>query len=63
MLEPKVFWDHMYCIEESTCDIVGTFRCPPMIRRPGHKAPLPPRYDPGMGAIVYYSLNRSFSVV
>jgi len=24
----------MYCIEESTCDIVGTFRCP------AHCAPL-----------------------
>jgi len=26
MFEPKVFQKQMYCIEESTCDIVGTFR-------------------------------------
>jgi len=38
MFEAEVFWKQMYCIEESTCDIVGTFRprdssprvlCPP----------------------------------
>jgi len=23
--EPEVFWKQMYCIEESTCGIVGTF--------------------------------------
>ena len=28
MFEPEVFWKQMYCIEESTCDIVGTFRRP-----------------------------------
>jgi len=28
MFEPKVFRKQMYCIEESTCDIVGSFRCP-----------------------------------
>jgi len=32
----------MYCSEESTCDIVGTFRRPVVIRRPGNCAP--PRY-------------------
>ena len=30
----------MYCIEESTCDIVWTFQRPSVIRRPGHCAPL-----------------------
>jgi len=34
MFEPEVFRKQMYCIEESTCDIVGTFR------RPGHCARL-----------------------
>ena len=29
MFEPEVFRKYMYCIEESTCDIVGTFRRPP----------------------------------
>jgi len=28
MLEPEVFRKQMHCIEESTCDIVGTFRRP-----------------------------------
>ena len=28
LFEPKVFRKQMYGIEESTCDIVGTFRCP-----------------------------------
>jgi len=50
MFEPKVFRKQMYCIEESTCDIVGTFLRPAVIRRPhsdldpGNCAPLPPRY-------------------
>jgi len=25
MFEPEVFRKQMYCFEESTCDIVGTF--------------------------------------
>jgi len=28
MFEPEIFWNQMYCMEESTCDIVGTFRRP-----------------------------------
>ena len=28
MFEPEVFREQIYCIEESTCDIVGTFRRP-----------------------------------
>jgi len=28
MFEPEVFRKKMHCIEESTCDIVGTFRHP-----------------------------------
>jgi len=54
MFEPKAFPEQIYCIEESTCDIVGPFRRPPqsfpapaVIRRPvvirqqGNSAPLP----------------------
>jgi len=62
MFEPEVFRKQIYCIEESTCDIVGTFRslpqsfgAPPqwfgasiVIRRPGNCDPLsPPHYAPG----------------
>jgi len=49
MLEPKIFRKRMYCIEESTCDTVGTFRrdphsfgAPIVIRCPGHCTPLVP---------------------
>jgi len=28
MFEPEVFRKQMYCVEESTCDIVGPFRRP-----------------------------------
>jgi len=28
MFEPEVFQKQMYCVEESTCDIVGPFRRP-----------------------------------
>jgi len=28
MYEPKVFWEEIYRIEESSCDIVVTFRRP-----------------------------------
>jgi len=34
MFEPKVFRKQMCCIEKSIRDIVGTFRSPPLIRRP-----------------------------
>ena len=29
MFETEVFRKQMFCVEESTCDIVGTFLCPP----------------------------------
>jgi len=48
MFEPGLFLKQMYSIEESTCDIVGTFRRPPqsfgtparVIRHPGNCPPL-----------------------
>ena len=61
MFEPEFFRKQMYSIEESTCDIVGTFRRPPqssgaltqwfgapiVIRHPGIVLSLPlPRYAP-----------------
>ena len=54
MFEPEVFLKQMYCAEESTCDIVGTFRrprndsaLPAEIRRPGNCGPFAlPRYAP-----------------
>jgi len=54
MFEPEVFRKQMFSIEESTCDIVRIFRCPPqwfrapiVIRRPGNRAPLvTPLYRP-----------------
>jgi len=52
MFEPEVFRKQTYCFEESTCDIVGTFRRlpqsfgpPAVIWRPENCAPLVlPRY-------------------
>ena len=52
MLETEIFWKQMYCNEESTCEIAGSFRRPPqwfsapiVTRRPGNWAPLAsPRY-------------------
>jgi len=48
MFEPEVFLYQMQCIEENTCDIVGTFRrltqsfgAPIVIRRTGNCAPFP----------------------
>ena len=54
IFEPEVFRKQMYSTEESTCDIVGTFRHPAVIRRlrvirrprsnsaPGNCVPLAP---------------------
>jgi len=42
------FGSKMYCIEENTCDIVGTFR------RPGNRAPLvTPLYSGHMSALMF----------
>jgi len=59
MFEPEVFRKQMYCIEESTCDIVGTFRrhsqsfgAPIVIWRPrACGACAPPRYVPAKETI------------
>ena len=43
MFEPEVFWKKMYCIEERTCDIVGTYQRPPhSLAARGVVPPLPP---------------------
>jgi len=47
MFEPEFFRKHMYCIKESTCDIVETFRRPPaVIRHPRNCASLAPLVRP-----------------
>lgn len=38
IFEPTVFWDQIYCTEESTFDIVESFWYPAGIPRPGHCA-------------------------
>ena len=48
MFEPVVFREQMYCIEESTCNIVETFGGLVVIRRPGNRVALVPlRYASG----------------
>ena len=39
MFEPGVFRKQMYCIEESACDIVETFRRPHSVSAPGESCP------------------------
>jgi len=50
MFANEFFRKQMYCIEDSTCDVVGTFGAfrsdsappsPTVIRRPGDRSPLP----------------------
>jgi len=43
MFEPEVFRKQIYCIEESTCDIVGTFQHP--------RNCAPHRYAPDAGQL------------
>jgi len=54
MFEPELFRQQMYCIEENTCDIVGTFR------RPGHCAPLFPLVTPLGCATAGHDINNEF---
>ena len=47
MVEPELFRKQIYCTEESTCDIVGTFRRPQWLGARGIAPHLPPlRYAP-----------------
>jgi len=49
MVDPEVFRKQIYCIEKSTCDIVGTFRRPHSVSAPVELFPLcPPGYAPGL---------------
>jgi len=62
MFETEVFREQMYCIEESICDIVGTFSAPPaVIRRPGNCAT--PRYDPVLTFFITKSSRNSLKFV
>ena len=42
MFEPKVIREQVYCVEESTCDIVVILAPSAVIRHPGNCAPIPP---------------------
>jgi len=42
MFEPEAFRKQMYCTEESTCGILGTFRDPCSHSAPGELWPLAP---------------------
>jgi len=46
MFEPKVFREQTYCIEESTCDIVGLFGAPQWFGARGIVPPLSPLLTP-----------------
>ena len=68
MFESEVFRKPIHCVEESTCDIVGTFRrspqsfsAPIVIRRPGNCAPLPAFVTP-LGVLRYCFLVRICTV-
>jgi len=46
MFEPEIFRKQVLWIEESTCDTVGIFGAPIVIRRPDNCAPFPPSVRP-----------------
>jgi len=46
MFEPEVIRKQMYCIAESTCDIVGTFRRPRSDLAPREMSPFSPLVTP-----------------
>ena len=51
MFEHEVFRKHIYCIEKSTCDIVGTFRHHRSDSAPGELCPrCPSLYAPALVA-------------
>jgi len=65
IFEPEVFRKEIHCVEESSCEIVKTFRCPQqtfcapiMIRRLGN---LPPVVTPYPGAEVRICKGGSFA--
>jgi len=51
--KPYVFRGQMYCIEESTCDIVGTFRHPQLFGARCIVSRFPPLATPLDGSSVY----------
>jgi len=67
MFEPEVFQKQMYCVEESTCDIVGTFRRPHSDSTPGKCVPSLrpwPQYNPACvktfkPCCMFFSLQKS----
>jgi len=60
MFELEAFRKEIYCIEESTCEIVETFRrhkqtfgAPAVIQRPGNWPPVPPVVTPLFSTTTY----------
>jgi len=51
----------MFCIEESTCDTVGTLWRHPVIRYPGHVPPLPLLVRPLLSGVVLNVENAANS--
>ena len=73
MVKPELFRKQLYCIEESSCDIVGTFRrlpqyfgAPAVIQRahselaPGKLCPPYPLVTPLHTHLIYISLHKQF---
>jgi len=52
VFEPEVFRKQMYCTEESTCDIVGIFAPPAVIRHSGNCVPFSHRYAPAVQSVI-----------
>jgi len=62
MFEPEAFRKQMYCIEESTCEIVGTFWRPRSHSAPGElRPPCPPRYAPDSAVPVGKKMNMALT--
>ena len=60
MFEPEFFRKQMYCIEESTCDIAGTFPRPRSDSVPGACVPLAPSLRPcNCGDKYFLTLEQS----
>jgi len=55
MFEPEVSRKQTYCIEESTCDIVGTVRRAHSDSAPGELCPL--CYAPDISLVVSFTLD------
>jgi len=60
MFEPEDFRKQMYSIEESTCDILGLFGHPAVIRRPGNCAHLAPLVTALLPDAIYLKMEAEY---